>query len=280
VSLEDELKLLLKDRVTSRKRWARRCPQDLQIAAYVDGTVDSTTRQRLEQHFSDCDRCLDEISFLVRANEWGDAESAPLWLITKVERLIAPAPKKSLRFDWRWATAAVAVTFAIVFAVLFAVRFRTRNLAPERAAMPSSSSGSSVATNSTPSPEQRNPNVIAQSSPTNTPAGQKREPVPVTRKEEGANGLPNLLSPHDGAALKRRTVVFNWQSVPEVAFYDVSIMTASGDLVFSRQSEAESLDLPASLPLQAGVKYFVSVRAHLRDGRTIRSSVVSFRVID
>ena len=95
-----------------------------------------------------------------------------------------------------------------------------------------------------------------------------------------ANGLPNLLSPHDGSVLKRGTLIFSWKKVPEVAFYDVSIMRTSGDAVISRQSETESLNLSGDLPLQAAVKYFASIRAHLRDGRTIRSTVVSFRVID
>ena len=279
MSFEEEIKLLVKDRSESRKHWARRCPQDLQIAAYVDGTVDGATRERLERHLSDCDRCFDELSFLVRANEWPAAESAPSWLIAKVERLAAPRPKKEFRFDWRWATATAAVSFAIIFAVLFAVRFRTSNSAPDRASVPSPPIHSVVA-NSTPSPEQRNPNVIAQSSPINRASGQKRESVPVTRNSATTNGVPNLISPSDGSVLKRGAMIFNWQKVPDVAFYDISIMTPAGDQVTSRQTETEAFEVSRDLPLQAGAKYFVSVRAHLRDGRTIRSSVVSFRVID
>ena len=68
MSLEEELKLLVKDRTKSQKLWGR-CPQDLQIAAYVDGTVDGATRQSLERHFSDCARCLNQVSFLVRAHQ-------------------------------------------------------------------------------------------------------------------------------------------------------------------------------------------------------------------
>ena len=279
MSLEEELKLLVKDRTKSQKLWGR-CPQDLQIAAYVDGTVDGATRQSLERHFSDCARCLNQVSFLVRAHEWPAAQSAPPWLITKAERLAAPRPKTVLRFDWRWVTAAVAVGFAIIFAVLFAVRFRNSNSVPDRAAVPSPQSNPSVAMNLTPSPEPRNPHLIAKSSPASRTSETKHESAPVIRNSDGANGAPNLLSPREGSVLKRGSIPISWQKVPEVVSYDVSIMTASGDIVISRQSENESINLPSDLPLQAGEKYFLSVRARLRDGRTIRSSVVSFRVID
>lgn len=279
MSLEEEVKLLVKDRAKSQKLWGR-CPEDLQIAAYVDGTVDGATRQSLERHFSDCAHCLNQVSFLVRAHDWPAAESAPPWLITKAERLAVPRPKTAFKFDWRWATATVAVSFAIIFAVMFAVRFRTSNTTPDRAAAPSPTADSKVVTNSTPAPKPLNPNVIAQSSPVIRTSGEKREKVPVTRNSETTNGVPNLISPLDGSVLKRGAMVFTWQKVPDVAFYDVSIMTPSGDLVTSRQTETEAFQVSRDLPLQAGTRYFASVRAHLRDGRTIRSSVVSFRVID
>jgi hypothetical protein len=259
----------------------RRCPEDLQLAAYVDGKLDEATRPGLERHLADCGRCCDEISFLVRAGDWPAAEQAPPWLVTKAQNLVARPSRKSFAFDWRWATAAVAASFAILFLILFAVRFRTPNPTPARAGAEAPPSNISVPVNSPATPEPRNNNVIAQSSPIIRPAKPIREQsVPEIRKSEIANESPTLLAPRDGSAIKREALTFRWQSVPDAAFYEVSIMTAAGDLVVSRQTESQSLDVSGELPLQTSTKYFVTVRAHLRDGRTVRSSVVSFRVID
>ena len=103
--------------------------------------------------------------------------------------------------------------------------------------------------------------------------------MPVTRRSESASDLPNLLSPRDGSTVKQGGFTCRWQKVPDAAFYEVSIMTVSGDVVASRQTEEDSLNL-GDLPVRSGARYFVSVRAHMHDGRTIRSNVVGFRVID
>jgi putative zinc finger protein len=280
VRLEDEIKLLVKDR-KSGGLWPRRCPEHLQLAAYVDGTSDATTRENLERHLADCTRCRDEISFLVRADEWPDAEKAPPWLGTKAEKLVLKPSRKSFAFDWRWATAAVAASFAILFLVLFVTRFRTPNPPVERVGAEAPPTNISVPVNSPATTGPRNNNVIAQSSPIIKPAKPNPEPsAPLIRKSETPNGSPNLLAPRDGSSVKRGALTVRWQNVPDAAFYEVSIMTASGDLVISRQTESQWLELTGDLPLQTNAKYFVSVRAHMRDGRTNRSSIVSFRMID
>jgi Putative zinc-finger len=281
VHFEEELKLLLKDRAAPKRLWTQRCPDDLQLAAYADGAVDDARRQRLEKHLSDCPTCLDEVSFLMRAGEWPAAENAPPWLVTKAETLVLQPSRKSFAFDWRWATATVAASLAILFLILFAVRFRTPNPRPDLAGAEAPPTNTSIGINSTPTPEPRNNNLIAQSSPISKPAKPNPEQsAPEIRKSENANGAPNLLSPRDGSLIKRTALTFRWQPVPDAAFYEVSIMTASGDVIVSRQTETQSVDLMDDLPLQTGAKYFVSVRAHMRDNRTIRSSIVSFRVVD
>jgi len=273
--------MLVKDRAKSGNLWPRRCPEDLQLAAYVDGTLDAATRPGLELHLADCGRCRDEISFLVRAGEWPEAEKAPPWLVRKAEELGARTQRKPFAFDWRWATATVAASFAILFLILFAVRFRTSNLPSERAGAEEPPSNISVAVNSPGTPEPRNNNVIVQSSPIIKPAKTNPEPsAPLIRKSETANGSPSLLAPRDGSIVKREALSFRWQNAPDAVSYEVSVMTASGDLVFSRQTESQSLDASGEVSLQTSTKYFVTVRAHLRDGRTIRSSIVSFRLVD
>ena len=273
--LEDEIKLLVTDLAGSGNHWSGRCPEDLQVTAFVDGAVDTTTRQKLEKHFADCARCREEIAFLARAGEWSDAENPPPWLLKKAENLVAQPKWKPFAFDWRWATATVAVSFAILFVVLFAVRLRSPNPPTEKAAANAPLSNANVLVSSQPTPRPRINNVIARSSPP------RHEPsAPLIRNSETANGAPNLLVPRDGSLIKRGALTFRWQAVPDVAFYEISIMSASGDVVVSRQTETPSVDFSGDIRLQASDKYFVSVRAYMRDGRTIRSSIVSFQIID
>jgi hypothetical protein len=99
----------------------------------------------------------------------------------------------------------------------------------------------------------------------------------VSRKPALSLLLPELLSPRDGAVLRRGELEFRWRPVGEALFYEVSVMTAAGDLVFERQTSDARLALPADVPLTRGAKYFVSVRAHLRQGKTSKSDPVSFR---
>jgi len=229
---------------------------------------------------ADCCRCREEISFLVHADDWPAAESAPPWLLKKAEELIAPQSRKPFAFDWRWATATVAVSFAILFVVLFAVRLRAPN-PPSKEAAGAPPSNANAVVSSQPTPKPRISNVIAQSSPVIKPATPRHEPsVPLIRNSETANGAPNLLAPRDGSLIKRGALTFRWQAVPDVAFYEISIMSASGDVVVSRQTETPSVDFSGDIRLQVNDKYFVSVRAYMRDGRTIRSSIVSFQIID
>ncbi|HEX6626207.1 MAG TPA: hypothetical protein VF064_20995 [Pyrinomonadaceae bacterium] len=80
--------------------------------------------------------------------------------------------------------------------------------------------------------------------------------------------------------LKRGVAEFRWQPAADALFYEVFVVTAAGDIVLEQRSEATRLPLPADAPLTPGAKYFVWIRAHLREGKTVNSSVVSFRVAD
>jgi len=92
--------------------------------------------------------------------------------------------------------------------------------------------------------------------------------------------VPKLTLPREGSVLKRQNLEFRWQTVADAIFYEVSIVTAAGDPVIVRQTDRTRLDLSPEVQLISGAEYFVSVRAHLREGQTARSSVVSFRVSD
>src|SRR5207249_3555045 len=95
--------------------------------------------------------------------------------------------------------------------------------------------------------------------------------IPVIRKAEDESRFPNLLFPHDGAAIKRSSLTFRWQRLADAVSYEISIITTSGDVIVSQTTEQSSVMLPPNVALTVGSKYFVSIRAHMSDGKTARS---------
>ena len=80
--------------------------------------------------------------------------------------------------------------------------------------------------------------------------------------------------------LSRGELEFRWEPVPDAAFYEVSVVTAAGDSAFAKKTEATRLRLPDDVSLVSGAKYYVSVRAYLREGKTAKSGFVSFHVLN
>jgi hypothetical protein len=100
------------------------------------------------------------------------------------------------------------------------------------------------------------------------------------RNNTAAALLPKLITPRDGAVLRRSDLEFRWEPVPDAIFYDVQVLSADGDLVFEQQTENISLKPDPTALLVPGTKYFVFARAHLRQGKAAKSSVVSFRLTE
>ena len=263
----------------SRRGW--RCADELKLASYVDGTLDVKGRQLLEAHLADCKSCLEQVSFLVGSSESPDSD-VPASLIARAKNLVREKRRAPIAFGWGWATATLAACLLLTFLVVIAIRLRISE-------SPQSDQGPSIAQQPEPNPgavslpsmSPRNPDVIASSSraANRQPASRSERSVPVIRNAAAENRLPTLLSPRDGAVIKRGDLQLRWQAVSDTVFYEVSIMTASGDTVVSQQTEGTSLKL-SEVQLISDTKYFISVRAHLRDGKTARSSIVSFRVSD
>lgn len=103
---------------------------------------------------------------------------------------------------------------------------------------------------------------------------------PVIRNGENLSTSPALWFPRDGDVLKRDSLVLRWREASEAVFYEVSIITASGEVLMSQQTDRTSINIPADIQLTPGQKYFASVRAHLRDGKTARSGIISFRITE
>jgi len=279
--MERKLKDLLWSRPTNgRTSW--RCANESQLAAYFDGTLDARARRSLESHLADCKSCLEQISFLVHSSEWPEPTEVPAWLVTKARNLVPDKPRTPLSFGWRWATASLAAV--LLLTVLTVLVIRSRNSEPPVGRQDQLSTQKPAPDSPTvgpPSKPPRNPDAVAVATKPSPPgnAAAKPEPsAPLIRNSAAENSSPKLLTPRDGETIKSGLPIeIRWQKVPEAVFYEVSIMTASGEMVTSRQTEEVSQSIPTGSQLIPGSKYFVSVRAYLRDGKTVRSAPVSFR---
>ncbi len=96
-----------------------RCPDPLQLEAFVDGELPADAAVSLARHLAGCPRCSDRVEKTRRliallqtvpASELGEAEAR--WLVESVKRR-AGRPTGFLRSTWRRSLAAAAVVLAL-----------------------------------------------------------------------------------------------------------------------------------------------------------------------
>lgn len=93
------------------------CPDEMRLAAYVDGGLTAEDRAKLERHLSECSYCLGQVSAAARL-EAAETPEVPAALMMRARDLVEPA-KRSSGFGWRWATgSALAACMAILLVVL------------------------------------------------------------------------------------------------------------------------------------------------------------------
>jgi hypothetical protein len=280
--MEKELSHVLKRAPANGTQRSWRCADEIRLAAYVDGTLKEDSRRKFERHAADCTACLSQLSFLMKAAGWPESGEVPPWLLTKAKNLVSDQKQKaSIVFGWRWATATLAAVFVVTFLVALIVRLQIpsdQSKSDQQVAQQESPRANTPAEDSSPNQE-----AVAMTSPPIPERPGKRSDVPeapLIRNGENQNTGPALLYPRDGAVLKRGSLALRWRAVSEAVFYQVSIINAAGEVLMSQQTEQLSMNIPADIQLTPRQKYFASVRAHLRDGKTARSSIVSFRVAE
>lgn len=260
-----------------RRGW--RCPDETQLAAYVAQRLNVSPRNTLEAHLADCDFCLGQVAFLAQSADWTNLENVPAHLLRRAREVVARKSAKTINLGWRWAaTAAALACFALLFVVV-ALRLRTQDSVsrPSDALVAQQTSPEPVISPPTAaaSPPARLPGTLPGQAP---PA--KSSQTPTVRSVVAEGMLPKLITPRDGAMLRRENLEFRWQPVSDAIFYEVRVMSVEGDLVFEGQTETTNLKLDSITALVKGTKYFVRVRAHLRLGKAAESSVVSFRIAE
>ncbi len=264
-------KLLQSERRPRRRGW--RCPDDNQLAAYISGRFDESKRKAFETHAANCDSCISAIGFLALSAEWPAFNEVPAHLLSRARNLISAKPPATWR--WRWAMATAATASVVLIVAFIALRFRAEQ-------MPAPPSGPLVA-------QQHQPDVpVVQATPTiqlpvPAPTRSVQKPksteVPAPSLRGGAEELkPIVVLPRDGAVLRRDQLQFRWKPMADAAFYEVNVVTEEGGLIFKDETSEAQLRLDDNAQLQPGAKYFVTVVAHMREGRTAKSNIVSFRL--
>lgn len=278
--MEDtEIKKLLQVQRGQAVRRGWRCPDEIQLAAYVAQRLSSSARNSIEAHLTDCDFCLSQVAFLTQSADWADSVDVPANLLFGARNLVARKPSRGTNWGWRWAATTAAVAcFALLFVLVALQLRRQQSVSPP--------GGPLVA-------QQTSPELIASprrtvaSPPSHPEAAQpaqtpkaKSTQTPMVRSKTTGELLPKLISPRNGAVVRREDLEFRWEPVSEAIFYEVRVMSAEGDLVFQEQTEHTRLRPGSIALLVPGTKYFVVARAHLRQGKAAKSSLVSFRLAE
>lgn len=271
---EKDLNELLRGQRDQRFRRGWRCPDEKQLAAYVDRQLGGVARESVETHVADCDFCLSQVSLLVQAADWADSAEVPTPVLARARNLVPRKSGSMTTWGWRWAAASAAAACLVLLFAFIALRFWTQQAGD-------APSGPLVA-------QQHQPDIVpvpqttpAIPRPAPTSSNEKlrsAEPAPPVIRREGQDLLPTVVFPRNGATLRRSELDFRWQPIADTVFYELRVVTAEGNLVLETKTEDTHLRIADDIQLAPGGKYFVSVRAHLSQGKTVKSSIVSFRI--
>jgi len=270
---EEQIKRVLKSRPPAEVRRGLRCSDENQLAAYVDGQLTKQQRTTFERHLSSCESCLDTIAFLAQSGEWSDSQTVPPYLVARARGLVA---KKRSGWRWEWAVATAAA--ACVLLVVSLIVFKSRVQQPIRDDEPliAQNAERSPAVVNTPTPEP--PRPLSTRSVTKPEIN--RGETPSVRGESSARteSAPRLLFPHEGSVVDRRELDCRWRLVPDAQFYTVRVSGLDGTLMLEQETKESRLKLNDVARLKNDASYYVTVVAHLTDGRAIKSDLVKFRI--
>jgi anti-sigma factor RsiW len=224
------------------------CPDEHQLAAYVDQQLIGAERERVESHLAKCDSCLQQVGFLVKQSQVV-ADPAPASLVHRAEQL-ETAGHEDAPFGWKWVSVAAAIAVVAIGVVV------------SRKAHPNIEEHSTIVATA-----QLPPAPIIRDNASGADA--------AVRSVSPPHSLLLVLSPQPGAIVQASDFIIRWEAVPNAAAYEVRVVTADGDLVWHKRVHENSVS-PPKQTLRPGLKYFVWVRAWLADGKTQQSAAVGF----
>jgi len=227
---DDDLEQLLRSKGPPRKHRAWRCPDEVTLAAFVDGRLPESARLRLQGHLADCGLCLGHVAAALRSRETPTPE-VPAPLLARARELAESPTDGTPAFAWRWRAISAAAGLMLVAAVLV------------------------WQLSTAPAPETL--------------------PAEV-RSKPGQLVTPEILSPAEGSIVGREQLDFRWRGVAGTIYYEIQLVTAEGDVLWQGRTEETGTQLPGTVPIARGQEVYVWVRAHVLDGKTLKSDPVGF----
>jgi anti-sigma factor RsiW len=85
------------------------CPDEHQLAGYVDGGLKQAARSRVELHLADCRHCLALAGLLSRERKADVIERVPEEVLAQARALVTRSPRRQWRLAPQWAAAAALV---------------------------------------------------------------------------------------------------------------------------------------------------------------------------
>ncbi len=238
------------------------CPGELELAAFLEGNLSGRTKERMVRHLADCDHCLAQVAELSRLRAEETAVPVPPALLGRARALAGTARQDDRRPLVRWgAFAAAAACVALVVVTTYHQPPPPPALAP-----------------SLPTTRPSGPEVIPDSATSPPVVTSQAGPRPAVRNlPKRASGL-RLVHPREGATVAPGRIEFRWEDVPGALYYEVSVASDDGDVIWEGRAERAEASLPADIRMAAGQGFYVRVRAWLAEGKSITSGAVSFRV--
>jgi hypothetical protein len=216
------------------------CPDEHQLAAYVDSALGPAESDSLEVHLADCGWCLGVVGVLSRQRESPAMERVSETDVARAEKLVTPEPPRRNRRAPQWAAAAAIALLSVVAITQYSQLSSPNDPGPAG-----------------PVPAARTTRNVAPSLP----------PLQV-------------LAPSAGARVDGRHLLIRWSALPGSDYYDVRIVTDAGDLVAEQRVAGTEWRPAKPLDLERGTEYFVQVEAHPSQAKTISSDHVPFLVSD
>ena len=105
-------------RFTGDRTW--RCPDEMQLAAFVELRLAGSERTRVEAHIAGCEYCLGQVGALERLQDAAPLDDVPSRMLAAAREL-ASRGSRAAKPAWYWGAAAAA-TACLVVAVTFGVR--------------------------------------------------------------------------------------------------------------------------------------------------------------
>ena len=245
----DDLKDHLK-RPTRRLERQLDCPDDYDLASYMEGGLNEKAHKRFESHLADCGFCMERVGLLGRARDTEAESPVPDLLLARSAKLAKDQdgskagyriPNLRLNYARRWAAAAV-----VVLAIGLLMNLES-------------------------------PKQVTQES---TPPGGSLSPIRQERNIDPYALVPKIISPAENSTINPRSQQFVWAPVRGSLYYQIRIVSDEGDLVWQERVNGTQWALPPQVLLIHDSEYFVRVDAYLAESKSLNSDYVVFKVTD